>query len=262
MSLEQDYSANGFIVLKDCIDGNAIKHFLADFQQLLRHQEGLRCTTAMPADIAEIYQSMQYLFHLDQTTYLNTLRTAAKLLSLQQLFLQPKLLEQVNKLGLTLPVMQTHPVFHVMAKELSIRNGYFGFSAHQDWSSIQSSLDLLTVWMPFTNVCAQQYTLEVVPGSHQRGLIHGELHNDVYQIDQHAIPDSAFIPLSLKPGDVVFMSGFTVHRSCLKGEGLRLAASYRFENAACENFIKRGYQLKHHASIDREIDYFPIASSV
>lgn len=145
----------------------------------------------------------------------------------------------------------------LMASDLKIPGGYFGLGAHQDFPSVQGSLDGLVAWIPLTDVDENSFPLEVVPGSHGLGLIQDvEQSRNGWQIPADRFENSAYKPVSVRAGDVVLMSYFTVHRSGLNGNRLRVALSTRYDNAAEETFIGRGYPTAYQRTVHRE-QYLP-----
>jgi len=148
-------------------------------------------------------------------------------------------------------------VLLLMAEDLKIPGGYFGLGAHQDFPSVQGSLDGLVVWIPLTDVDRDAFPLEVVPGSHRRGLItEVEQTLNGWQIPASAFAEEDFVPVQVKAGDVVFMSYFTAHRSGLRGDRLRIALSTRYDNADEASFVARTYPTAYQRSVHRE-QYVP-----
>ena len=150
-------------------------------------------------------------------------------------------------------------VVHVMADELKIPDGYFGLVPHQDYPSVQGSLDGVVVWMPLVDVDRDNYPLEVIPGSHLFGGILPSIENSdsTWEVTDPRCRDEDYVPAEVTVGDVIFMSGFTVHRSSKKGTRgrLRLAMSPRFDNAREPTFVERCYPSAYTRSVHRE-QYF------
>ncbi len=156
-------------------------------------------------------------------------------------------------------------VLLLMASDLKIPDGYFGVGAHQDFPSVQGSLDGLVVWIPLTDVDTDAFPLEVIPGSHRRGLVTAvDETSNGWRITDAYLDQMTFQPVSAKTGDVVFMSGFTIHRSGLSGSRLRIALSTRFDNASEPSFIARGYPTAYQRSVHREqfVPGFPSAEDI
>ena len=156
-----------------------------------------------------------------------------------------------------MPILHTLPVFHIMSNRLLFDQGYLGFETHQDWTGLQTSINSVTVWVPFHDIDKNQFPLEVLPQSHLQGLCHGEISNNIYKIDDRYHVGKKFLPLEVEKCDVIFMSGFTIHRTCLTDtDQLRIAASWRYEDALEKTFIERHYPFAQTKSIQREL-FFP-----
>jgi hypothetical protein len=148
-------------------------------------------------------------------------------------------------------------VLLLMADDLKIPGGYFGLGAHQDFPSVQGSLDGLVVWIPLTDVDSNSFPLEVLPGSHRRGLVTEVEHTrNGWQIPASGFAEEDFLPVEVKAGDVVFMSYFTVHRSGLRGNRLRIALSTRYDNGDEATYVARTYPTAYQRSVHRD-QYLP-----
>jgi len=150
-------------------------------------------------------------------------------------------------------------VVHIMAEELKIPDGYFGLVPHQDFPSVQGSLDGVVVWVPLVDVDRDNYPLEVIPQSHFDGILPAIQNADsTWETDTSRYKESDYVPVEVNVGDVVFMSQFTIHRSSKRGTSgrLRLAVSTRFDNADEETFVDRCYPTAYIRTVHRE-QYFP-----
>ena len=113
---------------------------------------------------------------------------------------------------------------------------------------------MIVVWAPLTKVSIDNFPLLVVPGSHQSGLLQGSITENLFEIDPSSYNVDAFTPIEAMPGDVVFMSGWTIHKTGIDGcNGLRMAASIRFENAAEETFVSRNYPCAYGKTVNRDM---------
>lgn len=158
-------------------------------------------------------------------------------------------------------------VLHVMANHLRKEGGYFGLGAHQDFPSVQGSINGVIAWIPLTNITSQHFPLQLIPKSHKEGLfetIHEDDHTPV--INSKCINEQEFIDVEVDIGDVIFMSVFTVHRSKVKGKdnNLRIALSTRFDDGSEESFIKRCYPTAYQRTVHRDlyIKGFPRLSDI
>ncbi len=146
-------------------------------------------------------------------------------------------------------------VVHIMAAELKIPDGYFGLVPHQDFPSVQGSLDGVVVWLPLVDVDRDNYPLEVIPGSHLLGLLPSIENTDsTWEVADPRCRDEDYVPAEVAVGDVIYMSAFTVHRSSNRGRmgRLRLAMSTRFDNASEPTFVERCYPSAYVRTVHRE----------
>lgn len=190
--------------------------------------------------------------------YVGFLRKESKRVDFQILFLIPNIIENLFRLGIEIGNIIEQPVLHVMSPALQIPGGYHGTVAHQDWPSTQGSLDCVTVWVALTDAGIGNFPLEVIPGSHKSGLLDGKMNGSVLEVEAD---EKDFAPIECKAGDVVFMSGFTVHRTGV-GNGFRVAVSQRFDNANEPTFIERGYHCAQKRVVDREMKWKPTLEQV
>ena len=143
----------------------------------------------------------------------------------------------------------------MQANSLKIPNGYFGLEAHQDFPSVQGSLDGFVVWVPLVDIDVNRYPLEVIPCSHKNGILPSSENSSAsWEIKPECYQEADFVPAICEVGDVIFMSNFTVHRSSKKGDNrLRMACSTRYDNANEEAFIERCYPSAYIRSVERKI---------
>lgn len=227
------YNKNGYVIYRNLFSSDEIAAVIGDIKYIVYKQgDGL----------------LEILKRSPQK-YISILSTCAKTAGLNYLFLQDKTMQVVKRLGIDSPIISSFPVMNVIAHDLQIPGGYVGTEAHQDWPSIQGSLDGITAWACLTET-EGNFPLEVIPGSHKTGLLPGQESGSVLAVD---VEGREFIPLICHPGDVVFMSGFLVHRTGSGGDELRVAASIRYDNASDPGFIARGYPCAQRRVVDREM---------
>lgn len=266
-SATQEYRRDGYYLARNLLSPERICLLRQEMALVLTQQLRFLGQDSEPCGEQDgLFQVMKRLFHCDRKRYLASLRLIAKLCSLQTLMLDPAIIRFVVALGLELPVMQARPVFHVMSHALTFDDGYFGFGVHQDWPALQSSLDMVTAWVPFVDVSRDLFPLEVIPGSHVHGLLPGKAGDHILEIDPARYCSADFVAVEARQGDVVFMSAFTLHRSGQQGltDGMRLAASCRYENAMEKHFVAHAFPFCQHTVVNRELlfDNFPTAQQV
>lgn len=250
------YNKNGFVILKNIISKDILDCYLKDFHKIIIQQ--LDFLKIKNEDL-DIFNSMKVLYNADKNRYLSTLTLSSKLFNLYKIISEEPLINELKLLGISLPTWQTKPVIHCMSDELKIEGGYHGLGVHQDWRSLQSSLNTIIAWIPFFNVTKENYPIQVIPKSHLYGLCDGLQTDHFFEIDKNIYNQDDFIELEADVGDVIIMSSFLIHKSKTNGNGFRFSVSMRYEDSTEETFIERNYPYTEKRIVDRKIlfDEFP-----
>ena len=245
------YQQNGFHIARGLLPGADVEATLASLKHHFDNQ--LRHLGLAPPD--SLYDSMQQLFHADIDRYKKTAGSLWRKLSVYSLCHHRAIQDFVRThFGWRDIVIPGGQVVHIQTERLKIPGGYFGLVPHQDFPSVQGSLDGFVVWIPLVDVDENRYPLEVIPGSHKRGLLPSiENPDSTWEVQPQCYDDTAFVPALCHAGDVIFMSNFTVHRSSTQGDDrLRLACSTRYDNGDEPSFIARGYPSAYVRTVQRE----------
>lgn len=248
------YHSNGYLVVKDLFSPDALLKIVNDFNQIIVNQLNQLGVESQAISAQEsLYANLQQLLATDVSTYLNCLRHLPKLVSLQSLTSDSAIIDLSTELGLKQISTPTSPVVHVSSDKLKIPGGYYGVGEHQDWTSIQGGLKSIVVWIPFMDILASTFPLEIIPGSHLNGVMSGKIEANTYTVDKSEFNEDDFIRPTTKFGDVVVMSVFALHRTGIKNsEGFRLACSMRYEDSFETDFVNRGYPCAYQRSVNRE----------
>jgi len=177
--------------------------------------------------------------HLQE--FINCGKQIQHLVSLHRLSLDTRI-EQVlrQELGLQFPNVSTRPVLYFNSRFLAKDEVYWRVFPHQDWRSMQGSLDSIVVWVPLADVDIELGALEVVPGSHRLGLLTTKVENSFGKVERFG--DGDFVSVQAKQGDALFFSSFLVHRSGVNTtDSIRWSCHFRYNNLAERTFIERGY---------------------
>ena len=98
------------------------------------------------------------------------------------------------------------------------------------------------------------FPIEVIPGSHRQGLCPGRQLEHYYEVDPSCYGEQDFVRVAAQRGDALLFSTFLVHRSGQEGtDGVRLAISARYENAAEPTFVDRVYPFAQTRVVQREL---------
>jgi ectoine hydroxylase-related dioxygenase (phytanoyl-CoA dioxygenase family) len=193
-------------------------------------------------DEAAFEAAMYRFFEQDTATFAYCGKQAQHLIALHRLSLDARIVEVLQELGLGHPVISTRPVLFFNQPRLAKKEVYWRLSAHQDWRSMQGSLDSVVVWVPLTDIDTRLGALEVVPGSHRLGLLESELIDGYGMLEAARFEGLAFEPCEVKQGDALFFSSFLVHRSGTNvTDAIRWSCHFRYNNLEEPTFIERGY---------------------
>lgn len=265
MTLDQ-FRRDGFAVVPGLIGTADLELLVADIGGVFgRRARALGLDMADAVDQPSLSALLSRLLEHDRQAYMATARQTQHLASVHRLGLAPELMRIVTELGLAVPALSTRPVIHYMADRLKIEGGYHKTPMHQDWRSVQGSLDGITIWLPLFDVGAGDYPLEVVRGSHRGGLLPSVDDPFGHRVVDGQVDDRAFAPVPVRRGDVIFFSGFLVHRTgSLGGVMVRIALSYRYNNAAEPSFVARNYPSPYVYRPDMRLlqDDFPTPDDV
>ena len=204
--------------------------------QLSRH--GLISSDDVPEE--EFEGALFELFARHTNDFVSCGKQIQHLISLHRLGTDPRLTDLLAKLGLSFPNVNTRPVLYVNSRHLAEEEVYWRVFPHQDWRSMQGSLDAAVVWVPLMDIDKSLGAIEIVPGSHLRGLMTTEVDHGFGKVDRFS--DADFVPVETRRGDALVFSAFLVHRSGTNTtDSIRWSCHFRYSNLAEATFVERGY---------------------
>lgn len=207
------------------------------FRSVIIH-EGL-ATSDYLSDI-ELEQSMKLLFLNNLEKFIGCGKTSQNVLDLFRLGLMPQVVQFLKKLGLKSPAFSTRPVLFFNHPDLAKREVYYKTPPHQDWRSIQGSLNSVVMWVPLCNISGDMGPLEVIPGSHLRGLQATKV-KDNFGLCENVSEDE-FVSVQTSPGDALFFSTFLIHRSGENtSEKIRWSCHFRYNDLTEATYLSRGH---------------------
>lgn len=160
------------------------------------------------------------------------------LLELYKLPLEEKLVEKIKELGIEYPTMCTRPVLFFNHPKLAKSKTYYKAPLHQDWSSMESSMNSLVVWVPLVDVGIENGTLVIYPESHKLGPLDFEVNGGFASVE---FEGDAIRPI-LEIGDIAIFSTLLVHSSGdILDDSIRWSCHYRYTDMLETDYIKRGF---------------------
>jgi ectoine hydroxylase-related dioxygenase (phytanoyl-CoA dioxygenase family) len=192
------------------------------------------------------------LFKEHSEVFIGCGKQVQHLISLHKLSLNNKILSLIKDVGLSFPNISTRPVLYFNHPKLAKEKVYHTIDAHQDWRSMQGSLNSLVIWIPLINIDKDKGALEIIPGSHLNGLVTNNVENGFGMIDKNVYKDESFTSISVNVGDALLFSSFLIHQS---GNNItntpRWSCHFRYNDLNEDTFIKRGYP---HAYIYKPLE--------
>jgi ectoine hydroxylase-related dioxygenase (phytanoyl-CoA dioxygenase family) len=143
------------------------------------------------------------------------------------------------------------PNLHLQHPDIIFKGGYDRLPPHQEFNYSRGSIDSLVAWSPLFAVSVEHFPLEIIEGSHKKGLIPHKLigaNTALDTLNSDDYKDHEFTRLAVDVGDVVLFSSFLIHRT---GKNyinevdlpVRIAANFQFNNLLEQSIIGRSYQL-------------------
>ena len=257
MNLEIEfYKKNGYLFLKDFFQKEVVASILKDAKNIFLKQfikKGYTNIITLDDINDASFNDMIYRLFVDDLECLsNCGKQAQHLISLHSLSISNQVVELLNAVGLTTPVIRTRPVLYFNHPKLAKQKIFYKVDAHQDWRSMQGSLNSVVIWLPLVDVNKQLGALEILPGSHLQGLKTDHINNGFGMVELNTEEKSKLVTVEVKRGDALIFSSFLIHQS---GENItdspRWSCHFRYNDLDDETFKERKYA---HAYIYKPVD--------
>lgn len=247
------YKEQGFLHIENFIDPSVVNNILLEAKNIFFNQFIQKNYTS-EAKIENIKKEKfnEYLFKIfkeDFEAFQNCGKQVQHLISLHQLSLSDKIVNCLSELGLTNPSISTRPVMFFNHPNLAKKKVYYKVDAHQDWRSMQGSLNSLVIWIPLMDINKELGALKIIPKSHLKGLVTSKIDHGFGMVEADS---DDFIDVEVKIGDVLIFSSFLIHES---GNNVsnepRWSCHFRYNDLNEKSFIERGYP---HAYLYRPVE--------
>lgn len=227
----------GFLLKPDLISWLTVASIREQAMDLFRAQ-----AARLGVDDPDPERAMVRLYERDFDAFFNCGKQVQHLVDLHRLGVSDDIISGLRALGMERPIISTRPVCYFNNPATASKESYHRVFAHQDWRSMQGSVNSVVVWIPLIDIPMDLGALEVSPKSHLRGLLTTSVEDGFGRVDASVVPDDAFVPIETRMGDVLFFSSFLVHRSGNNTSGrFRWSCHFRYNDAAEASFIDRGY---------------------
>lgn len=250
------YKENGYLLKESFFSSAEINAILHDARSVFLNQFRLKGYVSALVELDELSESefndsLYRLFNEDFQCLSNCGKQIQHLISLHRLSLDQRITDMINELGIAKPVISTRPVLYFNHPKLAKEKVFYKVDAHQDWRSMQGSLNAIVVWIPLVDVPCELGALEILPGSHLHALRTDHIDQGFGMVQLSKQEQESMISVQVKAGDALFFSSFLIHQS---GENStdkpRWSTHFRYNELSESTFIERGYP---HAYIYRPV---------
>lgn len=260
------YRENGYLIIPGLFQTQeieAIRQEAIDIFKTQLFQMGF--IDNLEVDEATFQEKLYHFFEVDFEKFVFCSQQIQSLFSIFRLVSDQRIIHHLNALGLEKPHISTRPLLVFKQRKLAKKEHFWRIFPHQDWRSMQGSLDSMVVWIPMMEVSRLNGTLEIIPGSHLKGLIATEMIDSFGQVPEAYYEESEFVPVEIKAGDALFLSSFLIHRAGdNQTDNIRWAMHFRYNNLKETTFVERGFPYPYAYSTLPDLIYpgFPESERV
>ncbi len=243
----ESFRKDGFVILRDFFDKQILRDIHREARRIFAVQIKRVLNRETDLDNEEDFDDAMYaFFEKDFDAFVQTGKTVQHLISLHRLGTDPSVMSQLKEIGLSDPVIGVRPAMQFNSRYLS-HNGskHWKLDPHQDWRTGQGSLDSAVFWFPLVPADKELGCIQVMPGSHLKGLMEADTSGYQGGILTELDKD-AFIQTELEVGDAVLFSTLLVHQSGNNTtQRIRWSVQFRYNNLDDPTFIERAYPMAY-----------------
>jgi phytanoyl-CoA hydroxylase len=242
-NLRESFQGQGFVRLDGFFPRQDVENVRSDAKWVfLKQMASHGFVGHVDVDEREFERGMTRYFSEDPEGFINCGKTCQHLISLHlhRLSLCEALVKQLIALGAKRPNICTRPVLYFNSRHLAKSEVYYKSPPHQDWRSIQGSLNAVVVWVPLADVPRELGALEIIPGTHIWGL--QDSSEDEWYRSIEGFRNEQCHSVEINAGDVLFFSAFLVHRSGTNvTDSIRWSCHFRYNDLEEPAFVSRKY---------------------
>ena len=215
-----------------------IKSFF-DKQKILSVKKDIDFVFANYCDLEFSDKLIFDLFQKDFESFHGCAKLCQNLISLAALQCDENIINLLKNIGLRSPVINTRPLLSISSPYTSSKDIYWKVPSHQDWPSMQGSLNGITCWIPLVNIDKEIGSLQILPKSHLFGCLEHQDCGVPFIKDDF----ENWISVEMEVGDILLFNTLTIHKSGvnIKEDAIRWSAHFRYDDFQENSFIKRKY---------------------
>jgi phytanoyl-CoA hydroxylase len=239
--LKESFEEQGFVRLNGFLNKQDVERVRVDAKWVFLKQMVSGGFISNPdVDERQFELAMTRYFSDDPDGFVNCGKTCQHLISLHRLSLHEQIVEKLIDLGIKRPNICTRPVIYFNSRHLAKSEVYYKSPPHQDWRSMQGSLNAMVIWVPLADVSKDLGAIEIIPGSHVWGL--QDSREDEWYRRIEGLSDAQYHSVVVSAGDVLFFSAFLVHRSGNNTtDSIRWSCHFRYNDLEESTFVSRKY---------------------
>ena len=155
--------------------------------------------------------------------------------------------------GLKIPVFCGPIVSHFTSNNKT-GMGY-GLPYHQDWPRMASSKNSLIIWVPLRDCNKNSHSIAILKGLHKNGLLLGNQSDHGYKINITNDMYNNEKILTVKTGQILFMSSFLPHKTYVNPNTSKskISLSRRVDDFGCKEWGKRDFFNAYSNQVDRQL---------
>lgn len=242
MILQSDFNSQGYVVVKSLLPQETIENILLEIHSIFKNKIESDNFQYNQSNGLITSEDMIRYYSFNKEGYIGCMRAAQKIPIFYQLASSKKILDVIKGLGFKRPLISQEPILMLDNQKTSRTTGDWKTPSHQDWRSRQGSLNSVTIWIGLVDVTPELGPVEIIPGSHLKGLLPAEDDDWFLHVKKENVNESEFVSMPIKAGDVMVFSQFLLHRSGTnQTDNFRYSLQFRYDDLLEPTFMNRNY---------------------
>jgi ectoine hydroxylase-related dioxygenase (phytanoyl-CoA dioxygenase family) len=233
-NLRKQLDKNGYILLKNFFSKEDINNLRLNAENIFKIQiKKHKCKGKdLKEQMIDLFQNHEEIFKncgkLIQTG----------LIDLYRISIHNNLIIQLKELGINFPNMCTRPVLFFNHPQLAKSKEYYITPKHQDWPSMEASMNSIVVWVPLVDVNKENGSIILYSGSHKLGVLPFSIEEGFAKVEHEGEP----IQPEMEVGDIALFSTLLIHESGpILNDSIRWSCHFRYTDMLDGEFIERGF---------------------
>lgn len=257
----KEYNENGVVVIKSVIDLNILDGIKTEAQNIFKRAFKKNAIYFVENNEESFNKAIFSLFKISFKDFLGCAKATQHIMSMNNFASGNQIKDVLLKFGLELPLICVKPIIFFNSPYLAKQEAHYKTPPHQDWRSMQGSLNSLVIWIPLMDIIPELGPIEFILKSHLEGLKETADGGLFQNIKAGQYDEKSFKPINVKMGDMVIFSSFLIHRSGNNtSKNIRWSMHFRYNDLDEPSFIERGFPHPYkvyHPEKDLIMNDFP-----